>query len=230
MISTLDNCLFVHVPKVAGQSIEQVFLERAGFAWHEREQFLLKHNTNPKKGPPRLAHLTAQEYCKLGYVSEEEFSRLFKFAFVRNPWERLVSEYLYREYPFTFRDFVLKHFPTLRDDDYEKGLDVHRHILPQYDFLYDQNGSLLVDFVGRYENLQTDFAEVSKIITGVSLALPHRNKSAAKSRSWLAKLRRVALKSKVKAHYSEFFDDETLHVVSEYYANDIKHFNYRFGD
>jgi Sulfotransferase family len=91
-----------------------------------------------------------------GYLSPEEFEGYFKFSFVRNPWDSIISEYKYRGYPvrLDFKTYLFKHLP-------EPGFtDTYCHILPQYDFLFDERGTLLVDFVGKYESLQADFDTV----------------------------------------------------------------------
>lgn len=223
MICKDDNCIFIHIPKVAGQSIESVFLERAGLSWSERDSFLLKPNKNPKLGPPRLAHLTAEEYVKLGYLNESEFNSMFRFAFVRNPWERLVSEYIYRKYPYTFHDFLFKFFPEPESNNYTEGTDLHRHIIPQSDFLYNSKGELLVDFIGRFENLSVDFAKVTKLITGHHLTLPHKNKSNSK-------LKKLLNFSKKNKHYSEFYNKQSRSFVENLYRKDIELFGYEFDN
>ncbi|WP_024611175.1 sulfotransferase family 2 domain-containing protein [Pseudoalteromonas sp. TB64] len=219
MISKFDNCLFVHVPKVAGQSVESVFLKRAGLSWHQRDAFLLKQNKQLKLGPPRLAHLTASEYIKLGYVTQHEFDGLYKFSFVRNPWERILSEYQYRAYRCSFKDFLLKQFPTVKDDNYYTGDDLYRHVIPQAEFVCDKQGKLMVDFIGRFEKLTKDFAKVSNFIADEPLLLPHKNKTSLSFKRFLQP------KSK---HYSDYYCDKTEQFVARYYAQDIELFNYSF--
>ncbi|WDE00533.1 sulfotransferase family 2 domain-containing protein [Thalassomonas actiniarum] len=229
MISTFDQCLFVHIPKVAGQSIESAFLARAGLSWQQREAFLLRPNKDPALGPPRLAHLTALEYLELGYLEPEVFTRLFKFSFVRNPWDRLVSEYTYRQYKMSFKDFLFRGFPTVKDDDYALSQDLYRHVLPQHYFLYDQEGKLLVDFVGKFENLQQDFARVSEIITGQVLPLPHKNETPASgARAVLSRLFKQKKKKTTKPHYREYYDEESRAFVADLYQQDIALFDYQF--
>ena len=223
MISTRDNCVFVHIPKVAGQSIESVFLERANLTWQQRENMLLRHNEDPKLGPPRLAHLTAQEYISLGYLSSEAFNNMVTFTFVRNPWDRLVSEYLYRKYPYSFKDFLYKFFPKKCDDNYAKGQDLYRHVMPQVDFILDKQGNSMVDYIGKFENLTEDFANVTKLITGKSLFLPHKNKTSKNKLQQFLKLY-----SSNKQHYSSYYDDESQLMVANLYQQDIVLFNYTF--
>ena len=85
--------IFVHVPKTAGQSVEMVFLNKLNLTWEQRAPLLLRPNSDPAKGPPRLAHLYASEYVSCGHISDEDFARYFKFSVVRNPWARAVSVY-----------------------------------------------------------------------------------------------------------------------------------------
>lgn len=219
MISKIDNCLFVHIPKVAGQSIESIFIERAGLTWNTRSQLLLRPNSEPKMGPPRLSHLTANEYVKYGYLSLDEYNKLYSFSFVRNPWARLFSEYQYRKYPFSFEDFLFKHFPSIGDDNYTTFEDKHRHIIPQSEFIFDENDKCLVNFIGRFENLDNDFSVVSEKITGKAQTLPHKNKT----NGFISKIFR-----KRKLNYQEAYSDKGVEFVARYYARDIALFNYSF--
>ncbi|TMP45691.1 hypothetical protein CWB96_10935 [Pseudoalteromonas citrea] len=238
MISTKDNCVFVHVPKVAGQSIELFFVERMGLTWQQRSQLLLKPNSNPQFGPPRLAHLYADEYVKYNYVTTEQFSDYFKFSFVRNPWERLVSEFTYRkalghkQYQGTFKSFVLTQFPTPERDDYENGIDHYRHIVPQSRFIYDSDGKCLVDFIGRFESLQQDFTHVCQQLRVADTRLPHKNSTANLSRSgkWLNIVRSLCKPKQNKRHYSEYYCTDTKDFVTRYYQEDIDRFGYIFEE
>src|SRR5210317_729274 len=179
MICRDYNCLFVHIPKTAGQSVEQFFMDLLGLDWeHDREALLLQSNDDPARGTEKLAHLSASEYVDCGYLPQQEFSAYFKFSFVRNPWSRILSEYRYRNYfhHLSFRDFVLNKMPKPGWDD------EYRHVMPQYDMLHDNDGNLLVDYIGRFESLQDDFDRICEKLDIPVSRLPHRNKSDKKSR------------------------------------------------
>ncbi|MBU3023748.1 sulfotransferase family protein [Aestuariibacter sp. A3R04] len=226
MISEKYKCIFVHIPKAAGQSVEHFFLDHHNLSWAERAPLLLKYNPDPNKGPERLAHLTAKEYVECGYISDETWNQFFKFSFVRNPWARIVSEYNYRNYHkrMSFRNFVTRGMPE--KSDYS---DSYRHLMPQYDFLHDEAGNLLVDFVGRFENLQTDFDYVCSQLGFGDTKLPHVNSS--KNQSLLQKISIFMSKeSKKRKHYSEYYDDVTRKIVQKMYSKDIDTFGYRFGE
>jgi hypothetical protein len=225
MISHKHKCLFVHIPKTAGQSVELVFLESLDLQWSQRSELLLRPNKDPEMGPPRLAHLTVSEYLDYNYLSASDHQEYYSFAFVRNPWERLVSEYRYRKLKYSFQDYVLKYFPTPLDDDYQQAEDYYRHVMPQSDFIFDKKGDCQVDFVGRFENLDRDFATITTQVFGKPLPLPHKN-SSAEPTGWRARL--STHKPSSKQHYSQYYDHETQAFVADYYARDIELFNYTF--
>jgi len=206
MLSRKYRTIFVHIPKTGGQSIETVFLRAHGLTWETRAPLLLRQNSDPAKGPPRLAHLYAREYVSCGHVTAQEFDAFFKFAVVRNPWARIVSSYKYmaqaRGYPFDrfIRDLV----------DWHHGPMQTRQIDPQVSYVRSADGKPIVDRLLRYENLAADFAEVSRRIFGREEPLPAVNVSPD------------------RRDYRTFFDDATAEIVAKVYAADIEAFGYSF--
>ena len=227
MICRQFNCLYVHVPKTGGQSVEQFFIDRLGLDWdRDRGDFLIRRNDNQECGTEKLAHLSASEYVECGHLSREEFSGFFKFSFVRNPWSRILSEYRYRNYfhHLSFRDFVLNKLPKPGwGDDY-------RHVMPQYEMLHDSDGKLLVDFVGRFETLQDDFDQICNTLDIADSRLPHRNKSDKKSRDLKRTLRNLLYINgeNQKRSMADLGDNETREAVAIYYQKDIETFEYTF--
>jgi hypothetical protein len=227
MICRQFNCLFVHIPKTAGQSIEQFFMNALGLDWDgDREKLLLQANDDRGRGTEKLAHLSAAEYTRCGYVAPEDFSSFFKFSFVRNPWDRILSEYRYRNYfqHYSFRDFVLNKLPKPGWDDQ------YRHVMPQFDMLHDEQGHLLVDFVGRFESLQQDFDHVCDVLGIAPSDLPHRNPSDKKSRDLKRKFRNFLYRNGENGlrDAPDFYDDETREAVARHYRKDIETFGYEF--
>lgn len=243
MICHEYQCLFVHIPKTAGQSVEQFFIDLLNLSWEERSDLLLRKNFEPSQGPPRLAHLTAQEYINYKYINYDLFKSYYKFSFVRNPWSRIVSEYRYRYANlYDFKTFVLKELPQSNSDCYQKSLDRYRHILPQYNFLFDSEGKQLVDFIGKFENLQRDFELVCKQLGISPNELPYRNKTLERSK----KLNATNFREKTKLFFSKitsslkltclhknyawYYDEETKDFVAHLYKKDINYFKYQFGE
>lgn len=227
------HCVFVHIPKTAGISVEHVFLNLLGLTWETRAPLLLRPNDDPSVGPPRLAHLKASEYVSCGHLSPEQFACYFKFSFVRNPWDRIVSEYKYRKYPMKidFKTYLFKHLPA------PGWSDTYCHIIPQYDFLFNDDGKLLVDFVGRYERLQADFTTICAHIGLADQTVPHVHRSLEKKqpktlRQYLSHTWHSLWDKQRKhtfQHYTEYYDDESKEFVAQLYKKDITTFNYAFG-
>ncbi len=225
MISKRFGCVFVHVPKTAGQSIARLFLDLHGLTWKNRESLLMRFNPDPALGPERLAHLTAAEYTRLNYLTEAEFQSLFKFSFVRNPWSRLVSEYtcLRMDLEMSFADFVSKSLALK-----ETYTDRSRHIIPQYDYLYDEAGTCLVDFVGRFERLQEGFDTVCDKLGIPRTELSHINKSGTGGTNLWRRLKALLHPPLVKRPYQSYYDPALVDRVGEFYAKDVATFGYRY--
>ena len=231
MICHRHKCIFIHIPKTAGKSIQKIFEQDLGDVRGKNTPLYPYngHKHESKKSPP---HLKACEYVQYGHLSQEEFDTYFKFAFVRNPWARMVSEYKYRNHPrkYDFKRFLFKYFP-------EPSLsDAYIHVIPQYYFLHDDNGKLLVDMVCKFETLQRDFDVVCKKIGFPISHLPHRNKSLTynipRSMSELQNIVLNGISTKVKrnthSHSRDYYDEETIAFVAEHYKMDIEAFGYSF--
>jgi len=242
VLSRKKNFIFVNIPKVAGTSIARTLKVKFGNIKDDSEFVSLVNNLpfdpdDDKKFDPQGPHLRALDYVKYDYINQAEFDEYFKFAFVRNPWDRIVSEYKYRGHynKYSLKEFLFHHMPR------RCWSDEYCHIIPQYDFLYDSNGKLLVDFVGKFENLQEDYDKVCEKLNIEKHMVLHQNKSSGIRRN--TNLLRVVkamirdmegfLNGKRKAntfsHYTEYYDDESRDFVAKLYKNDIKYFNYEFG-
>jgi sulfotransferase famil protein len=206
VISEKFKTIFVHIPKCAGQSVERVFLSKTGLTWENRSPLLLRYNPDPRLGPERLAHLYAMEYVRFGYISAGDFLSYFKFSIVRNPWEKLVSEYKYRieTTGMSFSDFLFFHFPK------EGMSDFRRHMEPQWKFVCDTNKNVIVDKLVRMENLQEEIESTFQRIFNERIVLPKINQSLNPT------------------DYRQFYDDRTARFVEEFYKDDIELFNYTF--
>jgi hypothetical protein len=147
-----------------------------------------------------------------------EFKTYFKFAFVRNPWDRLVSAFFHfreergSEYETIVSKKYLKRygdfFVFCKDFVNEEGINKIIHLRPQYDYITNEKDEIIVDFVGRFENIQEDFAFVCNRI-GASCNLSYKRKS----KHW---------------HYSSYYNAETTKIVGRVYQKDIELFDYAF--
>ncbi len=194
VISGKLNCVFVHVQKTGGSSIETAL--RAADPGASRIEKGGRHRTarEVRDGMPAAA-----------------WERSFRFAFVRNPWDRLVSWYamcVQATAPNAFARYVIDNVKSFDQFVEEPTGMLERTTRPQCDYLDDADGTRLVEFVGRYEALAQDFATVAARL-GIAAALPHDNPS--------------------RHHpYRDYFNDRTRRLVEQRFAADIEAFGYRF--
>ncbi|MGI9327336.1 MAG: sulfotransferase family protein [Pseudomonadales bacterium] len=162
-------------------------------------------------------------------LGERMYPGFYAFAFVRNPWDRLVSCY---------RDKILREvagFTTFSESGVARCLDrfdaffanmsfsdfVHavssisdedadEHFRSQSDYVTNSYGSVAVDFVGRFEALDDDIARIAREIgLPVGTCLPR-------------------LQAAPKVDLASFYTAETRAIVMARYINDVELFEYDF--
>ncbi len=153
MISHRHRCIFVHIPRTGGTSIENVI-----WPGERTEAELWMGFTGPYENRYQtggLQHLLARQIREV--VGPEIFASYFKFAFVRDPWDRALSQYAYMG-----RRPDLRAYIGMREgDSFEGYLELiqrkpHVQWFAQHEFILDEGGNQLVDFVGRFERLEDD--------------------------------------------------------------------------
>ena len=207
LISDSHQFIFVHIRKAAGTSLRQLleevslsknnhiwykFLWRSGFRAHYQKCYFRKHS--PLSEAERV-------------MPSDLFKKYYKFAIVRNPWDRLVSEYEYIKTQPTHSRF--KKLYTMDFKEYviyqSKRTSAH-----QANALKLQNGQLGCDFIGRFENLNDSITQISKNINIDLSRLPH-------------------LKKVQHRDYRTYYDDSLSELVHNLWHKDISAFGYDFS-
>jgi len=196
------KCVFVHITKTAGISITSVFFP-------------------PGKRPKPPHHEAPKQLIK---EHPELWNNYFSFAFVRNPWDRLISAFFYRrrvaykdtqdnkpispieqvilEYDGDFETFIINVDKIL--------LSRALHFRPQLSWILgDDKKPFGIDFIGRFENLQEDFNYVCEQIKMPSTELP---------KLWTSEHK----------YYIEHYNNITKDIIAHIYKEDIEYFNYKF--
>lgn len=233
MICHQYSCIFIHIPKCAGQSVERIFLDAVGLNWTTRAPLLLRINDRPELGPPHLAHLTARDYVACKYVTPQQFESYFKFAIVRNPWDRMISFYKYLGF------YKCSDFKSFLNGYFVRRLWTNKYwfVRPQYEFLYNEKGECMVDYIGRFEHLQKNMQYVGKRVGLKINQLPLTNKSRKELPSpsvQIGELYRYVMRQYINRRramlndYRAYYDKESISRVAQMYKRDIELFGYEF--
>ena len=195
------RCLFAHIPKTGGNSIRNVVFEKR------------------YEGP------------WFGDEIPAEWKPLFSFGFVRNPFDRVVSAWKMfcqgteddawhlpegGSLDLTLADVLrlgLDETAALGHPHYNQIkptplIRLKNHIIPQ---THPYHGLSLVQFIGRFENLQRDFARVSQALGIAEMELPKTN--------WTK-----------HSHYRDYFDSESRQLAESLYREDLDTFGYHFEE
>ncbi len=188
------QCVFIHIPKNAGTSIGEALFNCG-----------------------TTGHWKANAYY---WSNPQKYSTYFKFAFVRNPWDRLVSAYYYLQQGGknlsdqkwaeknlarhqTFSSFVDNWLS--KDNIYTWG-----HFVPQHEFITVSNLDIQLDYIGRYENISEDFKKVAERLN-IKNTLTMTNTSK-------------------HPEYKKAYTVRTQRKVEQLYEKDIEILNYSFGN
>ena len=210
MISHDKKCIFIHIPKCGGTSVEDVIWPKEQGRTEEDLWMGFVSRFENKYQTGGLQHLLAWQVRE--EVGRNVFRAYFKFAFVRNPWDRVVSQFAYMQRRPDLMDYV----GMTSNTEFKAYLELIRlkeHVqwMPQVQFLLDHDGSLLVDRIGRLESFNEDCAQIFDAL-GLTLdQLPgHANRS------------------KRQAFQYYYSDIEAVEVVADMFAEDISFLGYEF--
>lgn len=143
------------------------------------------------------------------------YKEYFKFAFVRNPWDRLVSCWLDKVVAHNLFEFStdtllkMQKFENFIDFVAHQNIDTCNEHIRLQSQLIDLNN---IDYIGRFENFEEHLAEVMQCI-GIgpdSMTIGHKNAS------------------KNRLNYAQYYDDKLKQKVAEIYRKDINIFLYQY--
>lgn len=202
--------LFLHIPKTAGSSVEEALFHYQSF-----DYFTITHG------------------CALQYkdwLDDDFYFSLYKFAFVRNPWDLQTSCYRYyvlsHGIDMTFDEYINwkfngsisdmidrlpKDVPDVSIDWLSQCFYIHRG--PQTYFLIDEKGNFIVDYIASFERLSEHFNTIVEKLELQDVYLPHLNSSDSFGTS---------------TDYRDYYTKETEELIRSRYALDIKMFGYDF--
>lgn len=206
IISHKHQFIFFAIPKTGTHSVRQALRNHLGP--EDLEQvglFVKKQFPFAEFGDIKHGHISAQQIKPV--VGEEIYSRYFKFAFVRNPYDRFVSYCAFmgrkgnqfEAAPLEFMKYIVKQAQPMD------------HVLyrPQHEFITNADGRPMIDFVGRTEDMQGSYDAICQRLGIATEPLGKVNSTQHRS-------------------YREYYDLDLFNRVTEVYARDLELFNYEF--
>jgi hypothetical protein len=203
MISTNYNFLFVHIPKTAGNSIQNVLRAYS----EDRIVIVAPHQDGIERFEVRSdrynihKHSTLQNY--LDELGEDVLNNLFKFTTVRNPWDRMVSFYFspHRGRVVWNRGEFIQFV--------EQIPPITEHVALRNQGQSGDECFKNMDFFIRYEQLDEDFKKACELIGIPCQRLPRRNQSE-------------------RQKYAVYYDTDLVELVGNRFRDEIRFFGYEF--
>jgi len=226
MISHKYQCIFIHIPKCAGTSIESVMGHLDDFDGRHGQdhrsirviqQPLFKsssvssmENISELLRRGKIHYINKEKNARNEYkLTEKQYRDYYKFTIVRNPWARA-----YSWYKNVMRDEIhLKKLNITNDTSFNvflkkfagKGL-----LKTQLYWIKDFEGNVPMDYIARFENLSEDISNIFRNLGLDNLSLPHKLKGA-------------------EDDYRNFYDEESIAIIEGVYGDEIALFGYSFA-
>jgi hypothetical protein len=189
------KAIFIHIPKCAGISINKaLFGNLAG------------------------GHTRLDEYLVI--FGAKEIEDYFKFTFVRNPWDRVVSAFHFlksggtNEYDLRFSQRELTKFSNFSEFVVEwlnpESIWTRHHFKPQNFYIIDKYKKINLDYIAFFENIDKDFVHIANRLN-VSEGLQKVNTSD-------------------RVDFRSYYTDQAAEVVAKIYRQDIELLGYNFDN
>lgn len=224
MISHTHKCIFIHIPKCAGTSIEKVlghFDETMSRGRQDHRSIrMLEKPFNPLKAIKNSENIKDtirrfREYYRKSpnpnnklTVDAQQYRDYYKFSIVRNPWDRAYSWYKNVK-----RDPIHQHnygIPAeITFDDFIQKFSGTGYLREQCYWLENYNNEVALDFVGKFENLHIDFNKICIALNLPAKELPHEVKSTGEEKT-------------------ECISKASMEFIAHYYKREIVLFDYNF--
>lgn len=223
IISHKNRFIFIHIPKTAGTAINWALQEKSDLSFrkfYRKLKYIYYSLVSPNMcftlyTPKIQKHAKAKEIRSV--LPEQIWEEYFTFAFVRNPWDLMVSSY---EWWLQMAGM----WPDLQDDIQKimKMKGFHEFIRSEYglnrineqygniyDWISEEDDEIIVDYVGKYENLDNDLDWIGRNL-GFSEVVPPK------------------INVTERMPYRKYYDEETKKMVGERFEKTIEKFNYSF--
>ena len=227
-INHVKKAIFIHNPKVAG-----IYIRSTLSSYYDFELFLLQRDdhyeycdTDQKKNDynkyiePYFAnnnkgvynyYSTSKYLCNLMMMDNDKWNNYKKIIFIRNPYERIVSAWNYimevHKLNIDFDKYIFLE-DIVSEDEY------FHVFMPQFKNMIDENGKMIIDYIGNFENLEEDLKKILIQIGFNENEIIHKKTNKMNQR----------LKKNYKIFYSS---QKILDKVNQLYELDFKNLKFK---
>ena len=204
--------IFVHIPKTAGTSLHSYFSELSEA--HASAPRLPE--LRPYASEIKYKHKTASELK--AWIGEDLWNRAFKVAFVRNPWDLMVSSYTWwlqkaPSYPHFSAQVAqvqaLGSFKNFLASDF--GSHMINEVTGSMEDWFQDSGRDIVDYVGKVETIDADLRAIRDVagLADGGILLEQLNPTKREG-------------------YRSYYDDESRETIHRRFTYIIDRFGYTF--
>lgn len=216
MISHEHKCIFIHISKCAGSSIEAAFGIDL-YKYDVADKINLYGWDKEFRG--FLQHATPQQLLGNNLISKQEWDNYYKFIIVRNPWDRSYSDYKWLMREIKKKDSFYNYLNSsgnFKECLTDKTSIIYRgdHLYKQVDYFFVNDKKINYDKVIRFEELDSQLPILAKDL-GLNKDFFNKKENADHLR---------------KKHYSKFYNYVRKKMVQRHYSEDISFLNYEFED
>ena len=205
IISFKHKFVFAAVPKTGTHAVRRALREHLGPEDIEQVRlFVEKTFPIPELAQLQHGHLGLEQLRP--HLPPEQFDSFFKFAFVRNPFERFIS---YCAFMTRFKGQFAANPHRVMTFYVQNPQWQHILFQPQYTVVADGSGRLLTDYLGRVETMQQSYDEIAARIGIRSTQLEKVNASTHRD-------------------YRDYYTPALVDAVGKLYARDLELFGYEF--
>lgn len=203
MISNRNKFICICNMRVASQSLSQTLRPFC-------ETFDDRHHTAYEV---KTGKMLSRASKRLGVRSvarakKKHWDEYFTFGFVRHPYSHFLSVYLYLKKHNAIAAADFRTYAAMqRDTAYSALTDWNFRGL--YDRISDPDGNVIIDFVGRFENIENDWKHVAEKIGMPGLQLVHINQSGEQG-----------------PRVEDFYTDFERRIVQDLYHRDFEKLGY----
>ena len=212
MISHKHKCIFIHISKCAGSTVENAF----GINKNEPDSLEALRGWDDKH-KLYLQHATPQQLLDLKLISRAQWDNYYKFIIYRNSWSKLLSDYLWisrsHKIEDSFKNFILKQgkFIGILNDNSNADY-CGDHLYNQKDYFFVDGERINYDLEINFNTIKDGF---NSVIKDLNL-----------ERNFFDKKDNIT--NYGKAHYSHLYSLKSKNLVQKIYQEDITYFNFMF--